>query len=153
MCVGSLCVQMTNVQNKLCFSVWPLGQCVHRTLGQGGGSGSPGPSLEGSVQPAVIDTCRALAGVGQCWALLGFAGLGEGSRGCSSPCLCWHCCLPLTRAVQGHGLCPCASTSHFLHRSSLAATDTSLTLRPESRHRVGGRQQMSSVLMCSFQYK
>lgn len=96
---------------------------------------------------------RYLLGFGWGWAMLGFGGLGEGSRDCSSPCLCWHCCLLLARAVQGHGLCPCASTSHFLPRSSLAATDTSLTLRPESRHRVAGRQQMSSVLMCSFQYK
>lgn len=62
MCLGSLCVQMTNVQNELCFSVGPLVQRV-QSAGQRADCSLPRPFLEGSAQPRVTRSCWALPGV------------------------------------------------------------------------------------------
>lgn len=64
---------MTNVQNTLCFFVWPLGQCVQRALGQRTDCGLAQSFSKGSAQPPVIHPhllgfawSPRQAGLGQC---------------------------------------------------------------------------------------
>lgn len=146
---------MTNVQSKLSFRVWPLGHCVQRTLGHGGHSGGRRPFGKGSVGPAGVGTCGALAfactqgtlGLGNA---VGFAGLGEGSSGCSSTCSCWHCCsqgLGKGMAVSWCQHKPLPAQELVCcrrHKPGSTATEQAST---------SGSQRMSCVFLCPFQYK
>lgn len=84
---------MTDVQNKLCFSVWCLGQRVQSR----GKEESPAPR---PFLRALYSRVWSLPGLGFARTAgrlglgnAGSAGLGEGSSGCFSTCLCWHRCL------------------------------------------------------------
>lgn len=106
----------------------------------------PAPALSGGLCSASCDPF-----------LLGFAGVPDRlGLAVQLALLCWEGVVaapPFVLALLlGPCPCPCASTGRFVPRGSLAATGTNLTLRPQSRHGAAGRQ-MSSGLMCSFQYK
>lgn len=78
------------------------------------------------------------------WAMPALLGWGREALA-ASPRVCVG-----TAACSDHGPCPCASTSHVLHRSSGAAAATDLTVATEQ---ASSCRQAANVLSCRGWYK